>query len=223
MLGSRTSLSGVTKTPFNNFNTGFYNSDDNLSFSNTTVETDQVAKQSITIDNSLIRSASPIQNDGITRILAGERIEILPSSQIDPSSILMINRLGMDCGSEFNLASASEISAACLSAEYQALRSKSSASYNNSSNVDEANKILNIACFPNPASDFLHITLSEKPSNSEIDIRLKDLSGRIVLIERLVSNSGSLFRLNLSGLTTGTYLLEVEANSKVSLERVIIN
>ena len=213
----------VTKTPFNNFNTGFYKANDNETFSNTTIDTDQIAKQTVTVENSLIKSSTPIVNDGITKILAGESIEVLPSSEIEPNSLLTINRLGIDCNLEFSIANASEISLACSSSEYQALSAKSSNSYFNGSSSNESKQVLNIACFPNPASEFINISLSENPINSEIYVRLKDLSGRIVLNKKLANKNGDFFRLNLSGLTIGTYLLEVEANSKVSVEKVFIN
>jgi len=65
------------------------------------------------------------------------------------------------------------------------------------------NETQSLAVFPNPANEFITI---QSPVAMNGVLRLTDLTGRIVLEERV---SGKTIQLNLSGLSSGTYLINV--------------
>ncbi|MBC7511686.1 MAG: T9SS type A sorting domain-containing protein [Ferruginibacter sp.] len=67
--------------------------------------------------------------------------------------------------------------------------------------------INNIIVYPNPATSVINLQL-EKPSTSELVISLIDASGKLVLNNRLSTNS-SFLKLNVSNLRTGTYILRI--------------
>jgi hypothetical protein len=62
-----------------------------------------------------------------------------------------------------------------------------------------------IAIYPNPASDLLTIDLS-RTGVSEFTLDLFDLTGRLVLSEKVVGNRST---LNVSGLATGNYAIKL--------------
>jgi hypothetical protein len=76
--------------------------------------------------------------------------------------------------------------------------------------------ILNdVIIYPNPASSVLNIKNAE---NSSIEIY--DLLGRVVLSEKNISISR---QLNVSNLSTGTYLIKISNNGQIKTDKFIIN
>lgn len=76
--------------------------------------------------------------------------------------------------------------------------------------------------FPNPVSDNLNVRFSA--SNSEhIRISVTDISGRIVFTEERTVNEGpNALNLNLSGLSSGAYLLSLQSSEGTLKSRLII-
>ena len=73
-----------------------------------------------------------------------------------------------------------------------------------------------LSIYPNPTSDFVNIQLPT--SAQEGHLALFDLNGR--LISRQVLQNESM-QLNLQGLVSGTYLLQLEINGQLYQERLI--
>lgn len=65
----------------------------------------------------------------------------------------------------------------------------------------------NILVYPNPATSVINLQL-EKPTSSELVISLIDAGGKLVLSNRLPTNSGFL-KLNVSTLPGGPYILRI--------------
>jgi serine protease len=76
-----------------------------------------------------------------------------------------------------------------------------------------------ITIFPNPASDFVNIVL---PSNQIItDIRLFSTDGKMLPVFLSGSSNNVNFELNISALSSGLYLLEVETDLGVFYKRLV--
>jgi hypothetical protein len=77
------------------------------------------------------------------------------------------------------------------------------------------NNLQNVIIYPNPTRSILNI---ENAENSMIEIY--DLLGRVVLSENNISINK---QLNVSNLSTGTYLIKISNNNKVITDKFIIN
>ena len=77
------------------------------------------------------------------------------------------------------------------------------------------NNLQNVIIYPNPTTSILNI---ENAENSMIEIY--DLLGRVVLFENNISINK---QLNVSNLSTGTYLIKISNNNKVITDKFIIN
>lgn len=77
------------------------------------------------------------------------------------------------------------------------------------------NQLSNVVIYPNPARSVLNI---ENAENSSIEIY--DLLGRVVLSKNNISINQ---QLNVSNLTTGTYLIKITNNNQIKTDKFIIN
>lgn len=84
--------------------------------------------------------------------------------------------------------------------------------------------IQSISTFPNPVKDILFINI-HLDADTETQLFLSDLSGRVILqTEQLKLASGSSsFQLDLSALSNGVYLLQIQANSERKTTKVVVN
>jgi hypothetical protein len=78
-----------------------------------------------------------------------------------------------------------------------------------------------IAVYPNPASDFLTIRISENNSIPS-QLNLTDLSGRSVLKEQLVFNGNKEIRLDISGIKKGIYILNLKTGKETKSQKLVI-
>jgi hypothetical protein len=65
-----------------------------------------------------------------------------------------------------------------------------------------------IHIFPNPASNFVNIKVPDEFYGRSLNIRLTDLSGRIVR-ERMIISATEINEVNLSGISPGFYQISV--------------
>jgi len=76
--------------------------------------------------------------------------------------------------------------------------------------------------YPNPARERVTVMVEDQ-FNGHIDIRVRDIYGRLVTAETVVKNGASLnHELDLTGLRTGTYMIEVVDNNKRSVRILMI-
>ena len=68
--------------------------------------------------------------------------------------------------------------------------------------------------FPNPASNYLNLQLTQLAANAEIKVSLYNVLGQEIKHEQVKYN-GQGFGLNLTDLTAGVYVIKVEAQGKV--------
>ncbi len=74
-------------------------------------------------------------------------------------------------------------------------------------------KSVEIKIFPNPASDFVYISLAEPITK----VTLVDLAGK-----QMLSEIGNINRINLKGIKSGYYILSVRAGNKIFKQNIVI-
>ncbi len=85
----------------------------------------------------------------------------------------------------------------------------------NPSSVQTQSTSSNIAIYPNPAKNFLNISISDKQKIEKLTIY--NLIGQIILDTKLINNT-----IDLIDFPNGMYLLEVEINSKKIRRKLLI-
>ena len=88
------------------------------------------------------------------------------------------------------------------------------------SELDEESFTINIG--PNPSTDFIEVR-SDKVLRSDMQILLRDLSGRIARVESLVSGS-SQYLIDVSKLPPTSYHLELKtlAGQTLASEKIVV-
>ncbi len=87
------------------------------------------------------------------------------------------------------------------------------------SQVQDIDRLNNIRVFPNPASHHIQIEVLNM-SIQNLDIRLYDMVGRLVLNQKNQSNSDI---IQTTDITNGTYILELNLNGQRYQKRVIVS
>ena len=86
--------------------------------------------------------------------------------------------------------------------------------------VDEMiESAMDVQIYPNPVSDILNVEF-QNMVNQTVQVRLVDLTGKTILT-REFSNPSNTQRLNLSPVTSGTYMLEVNAGQKRKVFKIV--
>ena len=87
--------------------------------------------------------------------------------------------------------------------------------------INTINKEFIFMIRPNPANDFINIEWNDELDNKNIEIRILDLTGRIV-ISRSISNSTNSIKQNISSLNTGVYFVQISNNNSIGTKRLMI-
>ncbi|WP_027379385.1 M28 family peptidase [Chryseobacterium daeguense] len=83
-----------------------------------------------------------------------------------------------------------------------------------STNETAVNSLESVKVYPNPAKDTLHVELPKDIKSFNLEIT--DLTGRRIL------SSENETKINVSGLSNGTYLCTVKADDKTAVRKIII-
>ena len=78
------------------------------------------------------------------------------------------------------------------------------------------NSLAKLNIYPNPANDLLYVEVSAKAT-----IQLLDISGKSVLIEKVVS-ADEKNEIHLDGIASGIYLMKVYNNEFTQVQRIVI-
>lgn len=81
--------------------------------------------------------------------------------------------------------------------------------------IEPADMTADIHCYPNPASDIIHIETKHK---GDIQVQVFDAAGRIILEKSFNDNH---FELNISHLNPAVYLLKIFNDTKSSVFKII--
>lgn len=85
-----------------------------------------------------------------------------------------------------------------------------------------AGQELEMEVFPNPANDWMQCSFRSE-TEQRYQIRLMDLSGRLVLVEEGVANTGlNRIELNPEKISSGAYMLQLNVGDQQSVQRIVI-
>ena len=77
--------------------------------------------------------------------------------------------------------------------------------------------------YPNPTADMLTVEIDgQHDFGAEIQVKVYDLSGRMVMEEHGAFGSGEI-QLNVAGLENGTYLIAVQGDSKTTFRKFVVS
>jgi len=85
--------------------------------------------------------------------------------------------------------------------------------------IAKSDENINFKIFPNPVSDYLNI---KNIDNSEIEIKLYDAIGKVVLKAKKKSTDNKVI-INLSSITNGYYIISIQSKNKIFNSSLIIN
>lgn len=90
--------------------------------------------------------------------------------------------------------------------------------------VQNFSDVSGLKVYPNPAINDIFFDYVNQNINSDIEINLIDISGRIVHTEKIASNGNGEFAKNIdvSGLAKGIYILKVIAENEIINNKIII-
>lgn len=77
---------------------------------------------------------------------------------------------------------------------------------------------LGVKVFPNPANDYVTITLTEKDKN-EATVTVFDMQGKVVATEGVKNRTG---QLDIRMLPGGSYMLKVQSGDKYAIQKILI-
>ncbi|MCX6247202.1 MAG: T9SS type A sorting domain-containing protein [Bacteroidetes bacterium] len=83
--------------------------------------------------------------------------------------------------------------------------------------IDEINSVSRVQIFPNPTPDFVYITLQQPSENSTV--KLVSITGQI-FYER-TNLAGNQFRLDISSLMNGLYIIEIIHDGNVLRSKIV--
>ncbi len=81
-----------------------------------------------------------------------------------------------------------------------------------------------LTCYPNPAKDEIHIALEEFKGKTT-GIRILDIFGRTVLSRNTREteySSGNTILLDVSALSAGTYIVEVQSEQRKAISKIVL-
>lgn len=221
LIFQRSIYNWFSKPEFENLHNGFFSAEDNLNLDNTTIDRDTSVSEMIVIENSIIEGTAQHVNNGYTNLLAGQSIEILPDSEILPNSDLQVSQFGMNCNVPITLATDENISTICDGGDYQGQKIMAKKIAESSPSILQEQ--FSFITFPNPADDYLKISLSDNvPGVDEIEITIQDMTGRIVLLKSGLTKEVGVFELETASLTSGVYLMTVRSGSYSAVRKIII-
>ena len=79
----------------------------------------------------------------------------------------------------------------------------------------------NVSTYPNPASGVLNVSLLYAESGN-VTIELLDLSGKSAVLEQPISVSQSNYKVDVSAIENGVYILKVTNGDTVSTSKVTV-
>lgn len=81
-----------------------------------------------------------------------------------------------------------------------------------------------IEIFPNPASNFLNIKFNEILDKNDIQIKIMDLTGKIVLKENIKTKSSKeIVNISLDSLINGIYFISIYYDERLVNKKIILN
>lgn len=87
--------------------------------------------------------------------------------------------------------------------------------------IEELQDFIGLEAFPNPANEVVNLGI--EGIDGLIQVKLYDLSGKVLLQERQSVQSGTVLTYDVSALQSGIYILEATGNNRRSTLRLTVN
>jgi predicted lipoprotein with Yx(FWY)xxD motif len=88
--------------------------------------------------------------------------------------------------------------------------------------IQQETSAVGFSIFPNPAFDFINVTFSAK-ANEKVYFGITDLAGKQIMQEAKNFQQGEInHKLNISGLSTGVYLIQIEAGNNKYIKKFAV-
>lgn len=80
-----------------------------------------------------------------------------------------------------------------------------------------------VSFYPNPAKEFIRITLANTSLQENVGIQIIDLSGRLIQQQTIATNGYTTYSLQLNkAVTPGNYVVKITTKDKVYTEKLIV-
>ena len=90
----------------------------------------------------------------------------------------------------------------------------------NSTNINEVNKILDVNIYPNPAKNTINI-VSKSIDNKSITVTITSLDNKLVYNKKEIIN-GSKLSIDVANLMSGAYIIKLTSGEEYFYEKIII-
>ena len=201
---------GIVDTIFGSFNPGYFAWLEGLASCETPTNLDAFANSETTAPAAWFQSVDGETNWQFTYGLSGFNINT-EGTTIDVSGSPSVNLTGLAPGTTYDC----YVRALCSTGQYGAYTLPTTFTTQgtlSTSVFDEPNKI---TLYPNPASDFITIRLSN-PSSALTEIKLYNITGQEIYSKYHEVNNNKI-NLNVSNLKTGLYFLKIKSNGQTSI------
>ncbi|MDD4374543.1 MAG: choice-of-anchor D domain-containing protein [Bacteroidales bacterium] len=79
-----------------------------------------------------------------------------------------------------------------------------------------------LVLYPNPAKEFTLIEIPEGIQEDKLNLKLNDLSGRLILSRTINSGVNNFYQLNLEKIPSGIYLIELGTTNQCWIQKLIV-
>lgn len=86
-------------------------------------------------------------------------------------------------------------------------------------NVQKNETTNSVTVFPNPASDYVNISLGA--AIEELDVKVSTIDGKLIYRQTYSSHLGDTYRLNISDWSRGVYIMQIFDGKKTEIKRII--
>jgi hypothetical protein len=86
----------------------------------------------------------------------------------------------------------------------------------------EIYKLGSLALYPNPAQEFTMIEIPEGIQEDKLNLKLLDLSGRLILSRTISSGAKTFYQLDLEEIPSGIYLIELGTTHQNWIQKLIV-
>jgi len=77
--------------------------------------------------------------------------------------------------------------------------------------------------YPNPASDYLHLEVNSPDFLEEAEVRIYDMTGKLLLNKQLTAVQNEDITFNVSDFSNGIYIVNLVSGGKISTKKVVIS
>lgn len=93
--------------------------------------------------------------------------------------------------------------------------------FGNFTNVRKNEAATSVTVFPNPATDFVNISLNNDATAQELDVKVRTIDGKLIYRQSYKNNFGDTYQLNISDWSKGVYIMHISDGKNTEIKRII--